>query len=87
MWLKTAILVVFLALLASLASGLFFLVKDQGKTKRTLYSLGVRVTLAVILLALVTYGIFTGQLRSKAPWSENNRQQYSAPPAETPPMR
>lgn len=84
MWLKTAILVVFLALVASLASGLFFLVKDQGKTRRTLYSLGVRVCLAVILLALVGYGIVTGQLRSKAPWSESNRQLQSNQDSATP---
>lgn len=79
MWLKPAILIVFFALLASLASGLFFLVKDQGKTKRTLYSLGVRVTLAIILLALISYGILSGQLRSKAPWSQNNLQLQDAP--------
>ncbi len=74
MWLKIAILVVFLGLVASLASGLIFLVKDQGKGKRTLYSLGVRVVLAVLLLSLVAYGMVSGQLRSKAPWSEANRQ-------------
>lgn len=79
MWLKPAILIVFFALLASLASGLFFLVKDQGKTKRTLYSLGVRVTLAIILMALISYGMLSGQLRSKAPWSQNNLQLQDAP--------
>lgn len=73
MWLKPAIVVVFLALLVSLFSGLFFLVKDQGKTKRTLYSLGVRVSLAIILLGLISYGVLTGQLRSKAPWSAANQ--------------
>lgn len=79
MWLKTAILIVFFALLASLASGLFFLVKDQGRSKRTLYSLGVRVTLAIILLALISYGMLSGQLKSKAPWSQNNLQLQNAP--------
>lgn len=75
MWLKIAIVVVFFALLASLASGLVFLVKDQGQGKRTLYSLGLRVSLAVILLVLISYGVLTGQLRSKAPWSATNKQQ------------
>ena len=69
MWLKVAIVVVFLALLVSLASGLVFLLKDQGSTKRTLYSLGARVSLAIILLGLISYGVLTGQLRSKAPWA------------------
>lgn len=69
MWLKTAILLVFAALLASLASGLFFLLKDQGSTRRTLHSLGVRITLAGIMMALIGYGLVTGKLRSQAPWT------------------
>jgi hypothetical protein len=75
MWLKVAIVVVFLALLVSLASGLVFLLKDQGSTKRTLYSLGARVSLAIILLGLISYGVLTGQLRSKAPWATSNQAQ------------
>lgn len=78
MWLKFAIVAVFLALLISLASGLFFLVKDQGKTKRTLYSLGVRVVLAATLMCLIGYGLMTGQLKSKAPWSAAYQQNQGA---------
>jgi hypothetical protein len=78
MGLKAAIVIVFLALLVSLASGLVFLVKDQGKTKRTLYSLGVRVSLAILLLGLIGYGVLSGQLRSKAPWSAANQQLQEA---------
>ena len=74
MWLKAAIVLVFLALVISLASGLFFLVQDQGKSKRTLYALGIRITLAIILLALIGYGMVTGKLRSNAPWSHSNVQ-------------
>jgi hypothetical protein len=68
MWIKPAIVILLLMLLASLASGFFFLMKDQGRTKRTLHSLGIRVSLAAALLAVVAYGFYTGQLRSKAPW-------------------
>ena len=75
MWLKTAIVVVFIGLVISLASGLYFLFKDQGTTRRTLHSLGVRVTLAGLLLVLIAYGIYTGQIRSKAPWDAQLRQQ------------
>lgn len=75
MWLKTAIVVVFIALVISLASGLYFLFKDQGTTRRTLHSLGVRVALAGLLLVLLGYGIYTGQIRSKAPWDAQLRQQ------------
>ncbi len=77
MLLKIAIIVLFVALLISLGSGLFFLLRDKGDSERTLHSLGVRVTLALALLALVTYGVMTGQLRSKAPWDQP-RQPASA---------
>jgi hypothetical protein len=70
MWLKITIVVLFVAVLASLSSGLLFLLKDMetSKSKRTLYALGIRITLAATLLALIGYGIYTGQLASTAPW-------------------
>jgi len=56
--------------MVSLASGLYFLIVDQGKadSKRTVYSLGFRVTLAVILVILVTTGLITGELGNSVPW-------------------
>jgi hypothetical protein len=59
-----------LALVASLGSGFYFLMKDQGdKTKRrTMHSLGVRLTLAVGLVGLILYGVATGQLGHRNPW-------------------
>lgn len=80
MLLKIAIIVLFFALLISLGSGLVFLLKDQGASKRTMHSLGFRVTLALVLLGLVTYGVMTGQLRSQAPWS----QPREVTPGESP---
>ena len=49
---KTLIYIDVFLIMVSLASGLYFLIVDQGKTdsKRTVYSLGFRVTLAVILV-------------------------------------
>lgn len=70
MWLKPAIIIVLLLLLASLVSGMAFLIKDKGTTERTKNALGVRVTLAIILMLLISYGALTGQLRSQAPWSK-----------------
>ncbi len=57
----------------SLGSGLYFLIVDQGKpdSKRTVYSLGFRVTLAVILVILVTIGLITGELGNTVPWDES----------------
>ena len=59
--------------MVSLGSGLYFLIVDQGKpdSKRTVYSLGFRVTLAVILVILVTIGLVTGELGNSVPWDES----------------
>ena len=70
MFLKIIIGLLFLAVVASLTSGLVFLLKDMGATdsKRTLYALGIRITLAALLLLTIFYGFYTGQLASTAPW-------------------
>ena len=66
--LKVIIVVLLIAIIISLASGAVFFMKDQGNTKRTLYALGVRVTLAVLLVACITWGVYSGQLQISAPW-------------------
>lgn len=68
--LKAAIVLLMLALIASLGSGFYFLMKDQGnkKKRRTLHSLGVRLTLAICLAAVIVYGLATGQLGHGNPW-------------------
>ena len=70
MWLKVAIVVLFIALCFSLFSGLFFLFKDRGTTMRTWQSLSVRLSIASLLMGLLFYGVFTGQLGSRAPWDQ-----------------
>ncbi|MCH2344647.1 MAG: DUF2909 domain-containing protein [Pseudomonadales bacterium] len=45
-----------LGIFASLGSGLYFLVRDHGKTNRTVISLSIRVTLAILLLVLLAVG-------------------------------
>lgn len=66
--LKLLIVVLFLALLASLLASLVFLLRDKGTSRRSLRFLGLRVTLAVLLLAAIGWGFLTGQLGSHAPW-------------------
>ena len=68
--LKIVIVLLLLGLIASLGSGFYYLMVDQGdKTKRrTLHSLGVRVSLAATLLAVVIYGVASGQLGHRTPW-------------------
>lgn len=78
MWIKPAIVVLLVLLLISLGSGFFFLMKDQGTTRRTLHSLGIRVTLAAALVAVIAYGFYSGQLRSKAPWDAALKSRHAA---------
>ncbi|ROR98977.1 DUF2909 family protein [Sinobacterium caligoides] len=68
MLIKPAIIIIFILLLISLFSGLFYLMKDKGSSKRTLNSLSVRVILAATLLVLVSYGLFSGQITPHQPW-------------------
>jgi hypothetical protein len=74
MLLKTSIFIVIALILLSLGSSLFFLLKDQGTTesKRTVYGLGVRVSLGILLIILITYGLYTGQLGNSVPWDQVN---------------
>lgn len=66
--LKAAIVLMLLATVVSLFSGLLFLVKDDDNSTRLLTALKIRVSLAAITLALVTWGFYSGQLVSHAPF-------------------
>ncbi len=68
--LKTLIILLMIALVVSLASGLVFLLSDQGNTdKRRLFnSLGIRLALGFSLLCVILYGVMTGQLGHSNPW-------------------
>lgn len=60
--LKFLIVILMLAVLVSLFSGLFFLIKDGGKTNRVLNSLALRVALSVMLLAVILISLWQGGL-------------------------
>jgi uncharacterized protein YneF (UPF0154 family) len=82
--LKIIILLLLLAIVASLFSGLVFLFRDSEKkdSKRTLHALGVRITLAVALIATISYGLYTGELAINAPWHKNPATQGALPPRQ-----
>ena len=84
--LKIAITVLILALLVSLVSGFYFLMTDQGnKTKRrTLHSLGARVVLAATLIAVIIYGVATGQLGHRTAWDGGPRAAETSQEQEAP---
>lgn len=66
--LKAAIALMLIATIASLFSGLFFLVKDESDSNRLVIALAVRVGLAAVTVGLIAWGFFSGQLVSHAPW-------------------
>ncbi len=82
--LKILIVLLIVALLASLGSGFYYLMTDQGdKTKRrTLHSLGVRLSLAVVLAGLIVYGVASGQLGRANPWDAGPNPKPALRPSE-----
>jgi hypothetical protein len=66
--LKAAIVLLLLATLVSLFSGLFFLVKDEGQTSRVVNALTLRVSLTALTIALIAWGFYTGQLGTAVTW-------------------
>lgn len=68
--LKIIIILLMIALAASLATGLVFLMSDQGSSnkRRLFHSLGVRLGLGACLLVVIAYGVITGQLGHRNPW-------------------
>tara|TARA_B100001029_G_scaffold69911_1_gene56882 strand:+ start:3325 stop:3531 length:207 start_codon:yes stop_codon:yes gene_type:complete len=66
--LKFIIIVLAIAMLVSLFSSAFFLFKDKGNTVRAFYTLRIRVTIALLLILTVGFGLITGQLGLNSPW-------------------
>lgn len=67
---KVVIVLLLIAMILSLTGGAFFFFKDQGSTKRTLHALGVRLTIALLLIITISYGVFSGKLTLNAPWHQ-----------------
>jgi hypothetical protein len=57
---KIVAIIVLVAILGSLGSALVFLVKDGGKTKRTVNALTVRIGLSVVLFLFLMFGYYMG---------------------------
>jgi len=83
MWLKTVIVILFIALVISLFSGFGFLLKDREvggeRPRRTARALGLRLVLAALLIGFLFFGVFTGKLGSNAPWDARYAEQINPP--------
>ena len=60
--LKIVIVLLLLAVVISLFSGLFFLIRDGGKTNRVVNSLALRVSLSILLLVIILIALWQGEL-------------------------
>ncbi|QKT03290.1 twin transmembrane helix small protein [Ectothiorhodospiraceae bacterium 2226] len=67
MFVKAIIIVLLLGIFASLASGLFYVVRDQGNSTRAVRALTVRVALSVALFALLMLAFATGLISGNTP--------------------
>lgn len=76
MWIKIIIVLAFVGIVASLASGLFFLVNDKGDSRRTLRALTFRIGLSVALFAFLMILIALGVIEPHG--------VYPEPPANLP---
>lgn len=53
MWLKIIVVLAFIGIVVSLASGMFYLVNDKGDSRRTLRALTLRIGLSIGLFAFL----------------------------------
>ncbi len=61
--LKVIIGLLLVGVVISLFSGLVFLIKDDNDSKRVVRSLIVRVTLAALIVIVVLFALWTGELK------------------------
>ncbi len=54
-----------LLVVISLFSGLFFMYRDKGKSRRTVIALTIRVALSVTIFAVIIVGYFMGWIPVK----------------------
>ena len=72
--LKFLVLLLLAAILVSLFSGLFFLNRDEGDSRRMLRALTVRITLSVLLFVVLLIAWLTGAIQPHdLSWSAGRR--------------
>ena len=61
---RIVILILLLAVVASLFSGLYFVYKDKGATNRAVISLSIRIALSVLVFVLLIGSYYFGWIPS-----------------------
>lgn len=67
MWVKTVVVLLLLAILISLGSGLVFLLRDSGDSTRTVKALTVRIALSLAAFGLLMLGYYAGWIHPNGP--------------------
>ena len=62
---KILVILFLVFIVASLGSALYFMVKDKGQGERTVKALTVRITLSMVLFALLMLGFYFGFITGK----------------------
>jgi hypothetical protein len=62
---KYVVILFLLFIVGSLFSALYYLVRDKGRGERTVKALTVRITLSVMLFALLMLGYYFGFITGK----------------------
>ena len=57
---KIVVILLLVAVLASLFSGLYFVYKDKGRSNRAVISLTVRISLSVLVFLILVVSYFMG---------------------------
>jgi len=74
---KILIVILFVGVLLSLSSGLYFLLKDFNESKKMRYALSIRLLLASLLIAVMVHGFYSGALSPTAPWDSRIHAKQS----------
>jgi Protein of unknown function (DUF2909) len=62
---KILLVILLCMVLLSLFSGLYFMYKDKGKSRRVVNALTIRIGLSMLIIAIVIFGYFSGMLPPK----------------------
>lgn len=60
------IILVLIAILGSLFSGMYFMIKDRGRSSRNIKALSIRIGLSLLLFALLIAAYLTGIIQPNA---------------------
>jgi Protein of unknown function (DUF2909) len=61
---KWLVLLAFIGIIGSLASALFFMMRDKGKTKNMVKALAIRVGLSITLFLCILFSYWMGWIES-----------------------